>query len=98
MNLNQLRFDITAFNTYRDIDLAIETQPLSMSLNVMKLGVFQRTAAAMEYYRAAKALPDLAAHKDIIIFVITEQNFEALMKERYLSGYIDFFKKNMDTP
>jgi tetratricopeptide (TPR) repeat protein len=96
VNINQLRFDVTVFNTDMDaVDLTIETEPMGMSLSIMKVGIFQRPAAAMEYYRSISASPTFAQQEGITMFVITEHNLELLMTERFLSNYVDFFHKNM---
>jgi hypothetical protein len=97
VNINQLRFDVMVFNTDLDaVDLEVSVQPLSIDIKLMSVGVFQRTAAAMEYYRSIAAQPDFAKHKDITMFVVTEENLSMMLRERYLSNYISFFRRNVE--
>ncbi len=97
--LNQLRFNIVSFNVeyYINLNLNVASKELSQHLNIISVDPLKDKDTAMEYFRKASAEQGLMGslpETDYTLVVISESNFEILLKDKSVVDYLNFFRLN----
>lgn len=97
-DVSQLRFDILSFNLdhYEQQEMEVEIEELVASRKVLLVKTLQDLSMAQAYYSKLQnnKADYLKASSDYEAFLISTANYNTLKKDKNLSRYLEFFKKN----
>ena len=99
INVNALKVRISDFNmkSYSIDNLSITSILLDKTTHFIMVGSFDSVESSMKYYRAIMGSDYVFANIDQSLydgFVITQENYPVLYKDKDLQKYLAFFKQN----
>ncbi|MDY0201248.1 MAG: tetratricopeptide repeat protein [Tenuifilaceae bacterium] len=97
--VNQLRFNLVSFNVdnYINLNLNVTSSDLSDFVQIIQVETFKTIDEAMEYYVKASAedgLMGALTSSEYSYAVISLSNLDTFKRDKSVSGYLNFFRKN----
>ncbi|MAQ69842.1 MAG: hypothetical protein CMD23_01955 [Flavobacteriales bacterium] len=98
VSLPETQLAISTFNeqNYKLDSLSTTNLLLNKDSQILRVGDFQNQIQAQTYYELIqenKTMEKVFKNQDIIPIVISEDNFAALLRERNINDYIEYFNK-----
>lgn len=96
VNVNQLKFNLVSFNLEAapNTELSITNQHFDSNNEIVVIKAFANKQLSMDYYYQLLQRQDIisqAGAQNFVLFSISVQNLDLLMKDKSLKTYSDFF-------